>query len=232
MPTPRPIIATSEVVKSGIGNKLLSTMTSEVPTPKPMSAVPIGRPIARTEPKASTKITIAASRPYASLAGSSNSANMFPPYSMVKFGISTFLPISCISSESVMSSVCERMVTSSAAKAVVPAGLIWPSVSNGLVTVTPLSAPTSLNMVAIAALISSVTTPAGDVKTISPENPARSGLFASSNCCTSLASLFGNSNSVLKLEPIEPAAMPRATRSTSHSPTISRRRRTQKRARF
>ena len=44
----------------------------------PASATPMGSPIARTEPKATTRITTAKARPSASDAGSSNSPKVGP----------------------------------------------------------------------------------------------------------------------------------------------------------
>ena len=63
MPTPRPIIATICTVKSGIEMKLLSSETRAVPMPSPNRAVPIGRPIASTEPKARMRMMTAAMMP-------------------------------------------------------------------------------------------------------------------------------------------------------------------------
>ena len=74
MPTPRPIIAAIGGVKSGIERHVAEQVpTSAEPTPRPNSAVPIGRPIASTEPKARIRMMTAASTPSISLAGSSNS---------------------------------------------------------------------------------------------------------------------------------------------------------------
>ncbi len=63
MPTPMPIIATIAVVKSGMAIGLLSSVTSAVAMPRPNSAVPIGRPIASTEPKAMMRMMTAARMP-------------------------------------------------------------------------------------------------------------------------------------------------------------------------
>ena len=63
MPTPRPIIATIAEVKSGIDRVWLSSVTTALATPRPNSAMPIGRPIASTEPKAMMRMMTAASTP-------------------------------------------------------------------------------------------------------------------------------------------------------------------------
>ena len=52
MPTPRPIIAAICGAKSGIAKPLETMPRKPMLTPRPKSAVPIGRPIASTEPKA------------------------------------------------------------------------------------------------------------------------------------------------------------------------------------
>ena len=74
MPTPRPIIAASCVLKSGIVNTWLPRVTSAMPVNSPNRAVPIGRPMASTEPKAMSRMTTAARMPSSSDAGSSNVA--------------------------------------------------------------------------------------------------------------------------------------------------------------
>jgi hypothetical protein len=63
MPTPRPIIATIAVVKSGMSMMWLPSVTSAVAMPRPNRAVPIGRPIASTDPKARIKMMTAAMMP-------------------------------------------------------------------------------------------------------------------------------------------------------------------------
>ncbi len=63
MPTPRPIIATIAVVKSGMSMTLLPSDTSAVAMPRPNSAVPIGSPIASTDPKARMRMMTAAMMP-------------------------------------------------------------------------------------------------------------------------------------------------------------------------
>ena len=58
-----------------------------MPVPMPNSAVPIGRPIAITEPNAISRMTIAARSPMASLTPLIGFvANMSPPYSIFRPG--------------------------------------------------------------------------------------------------------------------------------------------------
>ena len=63
MPTPSPIIvaSTGATVPMSVNDAI--TCTSEMPTPRPKSAVRIGSPMATTEPNANNRITTAASRP-------------------------------------------------------------------------------------------------------------------------------------------------------------------------
>ena len=67
MPTPIPIIAAAWVAKLGIVNRLAVSSTRAIPHPMPNSATRIGRPIASSEPKAMSRMTMAASRPTLSL---------------------------------------------------------------------------------------------------------------------------------------------------------------------
>ena len=63
MPTPRPIIAASCGAKSAVSKTWVPSVTRLSPTPSANRAVTIGSPIATTEPKVSSRTTIAASRP-------------------------------------------------------------------------------------------------------------------------------------------------------------------------
>ena len=81
MPTPRPIITASSVVKSGIDMKWLPSVIRAVPVPMPKSATPTGRPTASTDPNASNRMKTAKPKPIASDDGFSNSANTSPPSS-------------------------------------------------------------------------------------------------------------------------------------------------------
>ncbi len=124
MPTPRPIIATIWTVKSGIDRTCESSVTNAAPVARPTTAVPIGRPIASTEPKARIRMIIAAINPYSSEAGSSNSPKISPPYSIVNPSMATSSSNSWTSSEKSRISVWSRSVMLTWAKAIVPSGLI------------------------------------------------------------------------------------------------------------
>ena len=67
--------------KSGITSRFDRIVTITEPAKMPARATPTGRPIASTDPKASTRITIANARPRASVEGSSNSPRAAPPSS-------------------------------------------------------------------------------------------------------------------------------------------------------
>ncbi len=75
MPTPRPIITPSVVAKSGMGTVFDRSVSRIEPTPIPPRATPIGSPIARTEPNAVMRMTMAKARPSSSESGGSNSTN-------------------------------------------------------------------------------------------------------------------------------------------------------------
>ena len=75
MPTPRPIMATIDVASLGMDIKLLTMVTTPDAAARPSNATPIGRPMAMTEPNASTRMMIAARRPNASLSGISKMRN-------------------------------------------------------------------------------------------------------------------------------------------------------------
>ena len=65
MPTPRPIIAASWVEKSGVVITWEARPARPIAVPRPSSAVRIGSPIARTEPKVTSSTIIAAMSPTA-----------------------------------------------------------------------------------------------------------------------------------------------------------------------
>ena len=67
--------------KSGMMSRFDRIVTITEPAKMPASATPTGRPIASTDPNASTRITIANARPRASVEGSSNSPRAAPPSS-------------------------------------------------------------------------------------------------------------------------------------------------------
>ena len=98
MPTPRPIIAAICGPNSGIDRPRDASPTTAVATPRPTVAVPMGRPIAITEPKAIIRMTTAARMPRISLAGNSNFWKTCPPYSTSRPGTRTSCPNSWIAS--------------------------------------------------------------------------------------------------------------------------------------
>ena len=80
MPTPMPIMAASWVANSGTEVAWESSSTTAKPTPMPNRAVRMGRPMASTEPKAISRMTMAAMRPIASvLPGGRRVVKMSPP---------------------------------------------------------------------------------------------------------------------------------------------------------
>ena len=69
------------VAKSGMVMTLLSRVTSAMPMPTPLTAMPTGMPMARTEPNARISTTMANARPISSDSGGSNSPSAAPPTS-------------------------------------------------------------------------------------------------------------------------------------------------------
>ena len=67
MPTPMPIMAAISGEKIGTVSTCVSSSSSPMPMPSPASAVMTGRPIATTDPKASSMIRMAAVMPMPSL---------------------------------------------------------------------------------------------------------------------------------------------------------------------
>ena len=63
MPTPMPIIDATCGANEGTSSRCPMRPINEMPMPIPKSAVTIGRPIASSDPNATSKMTIAASRP-------------------------------------------------------------------------------------------------------------------------------------------------------------------------
>ncbi len=78
MPTPMPIIAATCGTKLGVVRTLAMIPTPASETAIPMSAVRIGRPIAMSDPNATSNTTIAAMIPTTSLAGIEVSVNQSP----------------------------------------------------------------------------------------------------------------------------------------------------------
>jgi len=76
MPTPIPIIAVTWGANEGTSSTRARMFTNARPIPIPNSAVMIGRPIARRDPNAISRMNTAARTPMASLAGWVWSVNM------------------------------------------------------------------------------------------------------------------------------------------------------------
>jgi hypothetical protein len=67
MPTPMPIIAAISGAKVGTTRRWVTSSRSAMPIPRPNRAVMIGRPMATTDPKASSMMRMAAVMPMPSL---------------------------------------------------------------------------------------------------------------------------------------------------------------------
>ena len=96
-------------VKSGMVITFETRPTTITPEAMPATAMPIGKPMARTDPKAKIKMTMANPSPSTSDSGGSNSPNTWPPNSTRNPAFSaagtrslTFLPMACISAKSVI----------------------------------------------------------------------------------------------------------------------------------
>ena len=166
MPTPRPIIVAIWGVNSGVFMNRATTEMRLTPMPMPRRAVTMGRPMATTEPKATSSTTTAASRPRPSDDGIFCKSNQglakatSPwPFNGAARAL-TSLTASLRSASSVFSSVKEAMAT-------------WPSgaICGGVSTeVTPFT---------WAACCRKVATPCGlapiSAKTKVPSSPARPG---------------------------------------------------------
>ena len=66
MPTPSPIIVASVGAAVPMSVVAATSVMTDRPTPRPKSAVPIGRLIATTDPNASSRMITATARPIAS----------------------------------------------------------------------------------------------------------------------------------------------------------------------
>ncbi len=143
-------------------------------TPRPKIAVPMGRPIARTDPKAISKMMTAASRPSSSLSGNLIALKIWPPYSMVTPGTSTWSPRAWMSSARAMNSVWVRLPTEMSANAIGAVALICaaPSSSYGLVTRTPSILATSAKNDDIASFTAASSMPCGALNTICAGMPS------------------------------------------------------------
>ena len=79
MPTPSPIMIPRKLVKSGTSPTLLRIAINPIPIATPPRATAIGRPMARTDPKAKINTTMAKASPMNSVSGGSNTARAIPP---------------------------------------------------------------------------------------------------------------------------------------------------------
>ena len=85
MPTPSPIMLAICGAKAGIGITYAMSDSELIPSTRPNSAIPIGNPIAITEPNATSRITTAATMPISSLIpalDSSKAKKRSPPSSI------------------------------------------------------------------------------------------------------------------------------------------------------
>jgi hypothetical protein len=199
MPTPRPIIATIEIVKSGIAMTWLRMPTSADAMPRPNSAMPIGRPIASTEPKATIRMMTAAMMPRSSLSGSSNLPNGSPPYSScTPAGVGCSSPKFRIFSPRSCTSVKLRSLIDREAKAISPFLLTCCGFWSGNTTVTPgcWAAKSPIAFISACAA-GSLAYPCGTFMTIWPDVPASFGELAWSRSNTCFVSLLGSLKSVL-----------------------------------
>ncbi len=90
MPTPMPIMAASCGPNVGTVTPWLSIEMTAKPMPMPNNAVMIGRPMAMTDPKATSRMMMAAKMPMASLLpGVAKTALLIggPPRSTSRFGV-------------------------------------------------------------------------------------------------------------------------------------------------
>ena len=75
MPTPSPIMLASCGAKLGIAIRWAISDIELIPSASPKTAMPIGRPIAITDPNATSRITIAATSPISSVIPNPESSN-------------------------------------------------------------------------------------------------------------------------------------------------------------
>ena len=84
MPTPIPIIEARIGVVDGTSITAATRLSSSTLMPRPKRAMPMGRPMARMEPKASRRMSTAANRPISSapcVSGCSTNWGSSPPTS-------------------------------------------------------------------------------------------------------------------------------------------------------
>ena len=136
MPTPRPIITPSVVAKSGMVKMLETNVATSTPAAIPPNAVPIGKPMANTEPNAKIKITMANARPSTSDVGVSKAANTSPPYSICTPATTGSIAFISAKTSSNSSAESSSAMNDTLANAISPLGAICrlPAAVNGLTT--------------------------------------------------------------------------------------------------
>ena len=181
MPTPMPIIVATCVVKSGVGTTAAHRPSAAMDAATPTSALTIGRPMATTEPKATSRITAAARSPNTSLAGISTSWNRSPPNATSTPACSRAAAFSAIAAAAVSKGTSPSGVKSTAAKATDRSAAIWAAESTGeLTAATRGRVRTSSRYAPMAARASGRSIPAGSWNTTMAESPERSGISSPS----------------------------------------------------
>ena len=139
MPTPMPIMMAISGEKFGTTSRWVTSSSRAMPTPRPASAVMMGRPMATIEPNASSMMRMAAVMPMPSLGpGAAVTADEIgsPPSSTWKPGWAAACAVvmTCFTAPVGMSAV--SVVNCTWANAMLPCGAIWwaPAAENGLVT--------------------------------------------------------------------------------------------------
>ena len=186
--------------KSGMDRTLLSRPAMMEPTTMPASAVPMGRPMASTEPNARIRMMMAKARPSTSELGGSNSAKTWPPSSTWRPGTSGSRAFTSV----VRSAACSMVKSRgrpTRAKATVPSWEIcWaPSGLYGDATLATSSiAATSVKNCVMACWTAGSVTPCSARKTMVPPSPSLpSGKLASMMSRPRALSTSGRSNWVL-----------------------------------
>ena len=212
-------MATMEVASLGMDMRLLTTATIPDAMSRPSSAMPMGSPMATTEPKAMTRMMTAASRPRASLSGSSNSSNATPPYATVgtaarSSAVASLMesPISTIESRSPRAELTWM-------NAMVRSLFTWLANSYGPCTLTPGSAERFLTAPERAVLTAGSSMPAPVFTTTWEVMPPSPGLTLASMSWAMLASLSGWLNSVRKSLPMAPLATVMRTATGNQMPS-------------
>ena len=207
------VVGTSTTAASRVSRKTL--------IPRPNRAMPIGSPMARTDPKASSRMTTAARRPMSSavpLSGCSTYCGSSPPTS------------TCTPTSRAAAPVAQRPSRSSRVRSVSSTSY-WTMASRaepsglgcvvGSVTASTLgsSATSSTTAWMAAARSPSATPPSSAWKTSWAVAPAAAGNRCSSRSRASCDSTPGTRKSSEVEPPTRPASRPRPIRAASHSST-------------